>query len=349
VESVNMSRPEKIVVFGGAGFIGSVLTSQLLEEGNEVTVAGRSTREDTGHPRLRYLKGTVTDAQRMMELIDGAAVVYDLSSSLGAKWEEYEEHYVRGTENVARACLAHGVRRLIYTSSTAALYLGASGQQDESAGPDPKPLERAFYSRGKIYAEGVLNRMYKIDQLPAVILRPAAVVGEGGRLIHATLGDLAAETRILGLGSGNTPIPFVLVEDVARALVLAKDAPGIEGKTFNLAGDVRLTAREYVAILRERTYRNFQFFPRSLFSMGAAEYFRWSAKAIMRKNNNVLAAYRDLKSASLTTQLDCSAAKRLLGWKPVSDRQEFIRKAIDIHIKPLPPGDVRLSAPMLRA
>jgi nucleoside-diphosphate-sugar epimerase len=235
------------------------------------------------------------------------------------------------------------VRRLIYTSSTAALYLGRKGRQTEEAGPDSRPLKRAFYSRAKILAEQVLMDHYRKENFPVVILRPAVVVGSGGQLVHPALGERAAETRILGFGRGNHPLPFVLVEDVASALVLAKDAPEIEGKSFNLAGDVRLSAVEYVEILRQKTYRNFQFYPRGIFPMGLAEFTRWSIKALMRRDQNVLAPYRDIQSSTLISDLDCSAAKQLLGWKPVSDRQEFIRRAIDIHIKPLPPGDPRLA------
>ena len=125
-------------------------------------------------------------------------------------------------------------------------------------------------------------------------------------------------------------------------MALAKAAPNIDGLSFNLAGDVRPTAAEYVAMLKKRAYRNFTFFPRSVWWIQAGELSRWSLKKLSSKPDNVLAPYRDLKSMTMSAQLDCSLAKRLLGWSPVSDPEEFFREAIDCHLQPLPAGDLRL-------
>jgi nucleoside-diphosphate-sugar epimerase len=134
----------------------------------------------------------------------------------------------------------------------------------------------------------------------------------------------------------------VLVQDVARALVLAKDAPGIEGKAVNLSGDIRPTAQEYVHILRQRTRRNFRFYPRSLPLMAAWEWALGAIKTIVRKPNSGGPGMRDLKSLTMAADLDCSEAKRLLGWEPVNDREVFFREALDSHLKPFHPGDLRL-------
>jgi nucleoside-diphosphate-sugar epimerase len=163
-------------------------------------------------------------------------------------------------------------------------------------------------------------------------------------LVHGAFGELppASDINILGFGTGKTPLPCVLVDDVARALLLAKDAPGIDGMTFNLAGDVRPSVTEYVQWMREATHRDFRFHPRPVWFIQAGEIARWALKALGRKPNNRLGSLRDLASAGMSAQLDCSLAKKMLGWKPVSDEAEFRRQALLSHVEPPAPGDVRL-------
>jgi nucleoside-diphosphate-sugar epimerase len=340
-----LPQADRVVVIGGAGFIGSRLTRFLLDEGNTVVVTSRSAGKRTSDdPHLFFESVSVSDAEEISRVIEGASVVYDLSMAFGATWEEHKKEVVDSAVNVARACQQHGVRRLIYTSSTAALYMAGSGTITEAAGPDKKPEARSFYCRGKIEAELALMKLHAAEKLPVVIFRPAVVLGPGGMLVHGAFGELppGSDISILGFGMGNTPLPCVLVDDVAKALLLAKDAPGIDGMTFNLAGDVRPAVKQYVQWMREATHRNFRFYPRPVWFIQAGEIARWGLKALGRKPNNSLGYLRDLASATMSAQLDCSLAKKMLGWKPVSDESEFRKQALLSHVQPLPPEDVRL-------
>jgi nucleoside-diphosphate-sugar epimerase len=338
---------DEVVVIGGSGFIGRHLTKQLLDAGSSVTVVGRSAGLHAAqHSALRYVRSNVADADEIADAIEGASVVYDLSMSPSTRWADYQRNYIEGAWNVARACQKHRVRRLIYASSIAALYLGARRRLTEADGPDPKAAGRSFYSRAKIAAEQLLMNLHRTEKLPAVILRPAIVLGPGGMLAHGALGMAFSDTCILGWGRGNNPLPCVLARDVARAMILAKDAPGIEGMAFNLAGDIRPTAEEFVRILRERTLRNFRFYPRNVWAMGASDFLIAMLKVLLRKSgdpeNNNRNSFRDLRSLTMASDLDCSAARKLLGWQPETGRDVFFREAIDVHLKPFDPGDLRL-------
>lgn len=331
---------DKVVVIGGGGFIGRALVRRLVDAGYAVTVVSRSSKSTSGP--VEYLKGEVADAARMLEIIKGARYVYDLSMSLGTKWSDYERDYIGGARNVATACLEHGVERLLYTSSISALYLGSGRKTDERDGYDPYPEKRGFYGRGKIEAERVLLDFHKTRKLNVVIFRPGIVLGPGGMLAHGALGDIVSDIFIQGFGSGTHPLPCVLVDDVADAMFTARNTPGIEGMSFNLAGDVRPTAREYIEQLRRFTGRNFQYIPRSVLKIGAIDRFKWLIKLLVRKADNVCEPYRDYKSLTMSSFLDCTLAKEKLNWRPVSDREEFFRQAIGVHVKPLPEGDLRL-------
>lgn len=332
---------DRVLVIGGTGFIGRVLVAQLLERGCDVRVLAPR----VGCPKedgVVYLQGEVADRESLRRATDGVSVVYDLSLGGGPTWDDYLRDFVQGAQNVAEVCLECGVRRLIYTSTIAALHLAARGKVDESAGTDPKPHLRSWYARGKIYAEQALLRLHRTRNLPVVIFRPGIVVGKGN--INPGIGRWVSPTCCVVAGSGRSPLPLVLVEDVANALVLAKDAPGVDGRTFNLAGNVRLSAAEYIDLCARRSLRNFRLQPQSLFRIQAFWLLVWLGKAAMRSKNNLRLSYHELKTLPQRTSLDCSAARALLGWRPVDDIEEFVRRAIDCHVVPPRPGDLRLSA-----
>lgn len=212
---------------------------------------------------------------------------------------------------------------------------------DETDGTDSQPESRSQYSRAKIAAERVLLEMHREKRLPVVILRPAVVVGPGGLLSHSGLGMWPSPTRCVGRGDGRSPIPFVLVQDVVQALVASIDAPDIEGMTFNLAGDVRFGAREYVKLIAEKTGRDFRFAPKSLVAHQLTEMLKWAVKAVGRKKENPFPSWRDLSSRTLSRQIDNTLAKRHLGWIPTNDPSSFLESAIGPHVRPMKPGDLR--------
>jgi nucleoside-diphosphate-sugar epimerase len=333
-----MRSRDRVLVIGGTGFIGRELVAQLEARGAEVRVLCRHPR--AGNPN--HLYGEVADRASLRAAAHGVSAVYDVSLGGGPTWHDYQRDFVDGAANVAEVCLEHGMRRMIYTSSTAALHLSGRSTIDESAGADPKPERRSWYARGKILAEERLRELHATRGLPVVIVRPGIVVGRGSRLSHPGVGLWRSPTCCAVMGPGSAPLPFVLVEDVAAAMVLAKDTEGIEGATFNLAGDVRPSAAEWVRWAGERSRRNFELVRQSIVGIQAFRTAVWLGKLALRREDNEWQSWWELKTGPQRTQLDCSAAKTRLGWQPVSDEQEFIRRAIDLHIPPIPPGDLRM-------
>lgn len=326
------------LVIGGNGFIGRRLVHQLLESGRQVRVLSRGADPRDNRPGIEFFRGEVARPDTLMAAAKGVPEVFHLATGGGDQWSDFERDFLTGATNVIQACHAGGARRLVYTSSIAALYLGDSGIIQDATGPDPRPELRANYGRAKALAEAVVRR----EAPEAVIVRPGVVVGKGTPVTHSGVGYWASDLCCIGWGEGKTPIPFVLVDDVARAMFAAMTMPGTEGRSFNLVGDVRPTARHYVELLAERSMRRYVFFPRSLARLQAIEIFKWTMKVAARKPGNTFPSFRDLKSRSLRTEIDCSAAKIKLGWQPVSDFNTFVREAIDAHLAPIAPGDLRL-------
>jgi nucleoside-diphosphate-sugar epimerase len=335
-------RHAEVAVIGGSGFIGRPLCRILADSGYQVRAISRggAGRAVDG---IRHLRGDVADAAAMRTATAGAAAVVHMSTGGGNTWADFDRDFVQGARHVAEACLEQGVPRLVYVSSIAALYLGGRAPVTCSTPPDPEPASRSLYARAKIEAERVL-REYRGRGLPLVIVRPGVVMGAGGILTHSGIGYWASDLCCLGWGMGNTPLPFVLVEDVAKALAVCVAMPGIEGEAFNLVGDVRIPAGQFVDLLGRRLRRRFRFYPQPLGKLQALEIAKWLVKCAARKADNPFPSYRDLKSRSLRAPIDCAHAKRVLGWTPNRDPERFLAEAVMPYGSEIWKGDLRLAA-----
>ncbi len=325
-----------VTVIGGTGFIGTQVVSELVDAGLKVAVLARNTRNLPAvfqSERVELHKGDLRNASAVTGAIAGAGAVVNLAHGGGGdSWEAIRNGMVGGAECVARACLAAGTPRLLHISSIACLYLGPQSAPITGATPpDPQAGRRADYARAKALCEGFLMELHAKDGLPVCILRPGLVVGAGTSPFHSGLGFYNNEQHCIGWNLGRNPLPFVLVEDVASAIIAALRAPHIVGRSYNLVGDVRLTAREYLAALAQALRRPLQFHPKFPAALYLEDLGKWSIKALTGRRAP-LPSLRDIRSRGLMAKFDCSNTKRDLGWNPVSDRDVFIARAIGTQI-----------------
>lgn len=215
--------------------------------------------------------------------------------------------------------------------SIVSLYLGP--QPEAVTGctpPNPRAEERADYARAKAACDRMLMELHAEAGLPVVILRPGPVVRKGASPFHSGLGFYNTKQNCLGWNAGRNPLPFVLVADVAAALLVAARAAGIEGRAYNLVGDVRLSAREYVAPLGAALGRPLRFHHALPGQLWGGEIGKWLIKRADGRASP-LPSRRDILSRGLTARFDCSDAKAALGWTPVADRDTFVAQAIGMH------------------
>lgn len=327
-----------VLVIGGTGLIGRPLVETLLASGRRVAVLARNTANlpPLFHDeRVGVIRGDVTEQADLERAMRGVKAVVNLAHAGGAdSWPEVERRIVGGATMVAEACLRTGVERLIHASTIAALYLGDPKAVVTGDTPcDPHPDRRGSYSRAKAYAERELLRMHRERGLPLTIVRPGVVIGNGGMPFHSGIGFYNREQHCMGWNAGDNPLPLVLAEDTASAIALALDNPVAIGRTYNIVGDVRLTAKEYTAELARALGRPLRYHPQSLFWQQGVEIVKWLVKRAIGRSDPV-PSVADLKSRGLAASFDTSDIKRDLGWKPVSDRAEFVRKAIEVHAAP---------------
>ncbi len=326
-----------VAIFGGTGFIGQHLVAALTARGRRVAVMSRSVNN---LPSLFHgdgvgvFRGSIGDANAVANVCRRARQVVNLAhGGGGASRDAIVSAMVSGAETVARAAGDAGVERLIYISSSAALYLGDENEMITAASPsDPKPEQRADYAYAKILSEGAVRAA---SSAPLIIMRPAVVVGAGASPFHSALGAYENDTHCIGWNNGANPLPFVLVEDVAAAIVAALEAPldSIAGKTFNLAGDVRWSARRYTEELALATGRPLKFHPSNAYLLYADECLKYAVKKLAGRAGVAAPSWRDLQSRGMGAAIDTSEEKRVLGWAPCNDETAFRSAAILNHAK----------------
>lgn len=324
------SGPCEVALFGGGGLIGRQVLRRLVSRGAAVRVLLRSTE---GLPDLfreagvQVVQGDAEREEDVERMIRGAKTVVDLVYP--KEGEEIDQRMTEGARRIAESCLRNGVERLVYVSSTAALFAGRRREViTGETSCDPQPLRRSEYSRGKARSERLLLGLHRERGLPVSILRPGIVVGGGAPPFHGAVGQFVDEQHCLGWGPGRAPLPFVLAEDVAKAICLALRSQAALGRTYNLVGDVRLTAREYVAEVGRALGRPLRFHPRRALRIQAVEIGKWLIKRLAGRRDARLPSYRNLRSLGMQARFDCTDVQRDLGWQPVADREEFLRRTL---------------------
>ena len=324
-----------VAILGGTGFIGAHVVRRFVAEGARVSVMARSIGNLPPifrDPAVIVRSGDACSAEDVAAAIGDAPLVINLAhGGGGGSWDQIRNAMVGSAETVAKVCLERKVRRLIHIGSIASLYLGPQSIAIAGATPpDPAMEERADYARAKALCDHMLLRMHATDGLPVCILRPGVVVGEGTSPFHSGLGFYNNDQHCIGWNNGRNPLPFVLVDDVAEAILLASRAAGVEGRSYNLVGDVRLNARDYFAVLGQTMERPLMFHPQAVTALWMVECAKWLVKRVTGRAVP-LPSRRDLLSRGMTATFDCSDAKRDLGWAPVADPAVFRERAILVH------------------
>jgi nucleoside-diphosphate-sugar epimerase len=129
-------------------------------------------------------------------------------------------------------------------------------------------------------------------------------------------------------GEGRNPLPFVLVEDVGRALVAAMETESIEGQSFNLVADTDLTALDYLGALESHARVLFQKFPTPPWKFFAVDLMKWMVKKAVRHPDERRPSYRDWESRTQRAHYDCTKAREVLHWEPTCDRNAIICSGI---------------------
>jgi nucleoside-diphosphate-sugar epimerase len=234
-----------VLITGGNGMLGRHLVAALQGRGDNVRVLALP-EDDTRWLREREVavyRGDVRWPDSLAAPMNGAAAVLHLAGIIGARLpiKDYRAVNVTGTENVCRAALAEGVRRVVHVSSwmVYGMDLGRPAREDFLLTPFPDPN-----SITKAEGELAVQRMISDSHLPAVIIRPGTFFGPGDRLHFGRIADRLRVGKGVIIGRGDNALPFVYVTDVVQGLLLALDCNHAVGQAYNISNDRPLTQQE---------------------------------------------------------------------------------------------------------
>lgn len=245
-----------VLVTGATGMIGSVLTRMLVEAGEDVRILHRtsSSLETLGEVRALVdpVQGDVLDAASLLRAMEGVDEVYHVAAVIGygsrRDWPRLRRVNVEGTANVVNAALASGVRRLVHTSSIAAL-----GRPDDEEAWIDESMEwhasraNTYYARSKHLAELEIHRGIA-EGLDAVLVNPTIVFGIGRAGENTRyLVDQIRQEKLPVAPSGGTN--FVDVEDVAQGHIKAMRV-GKTGERYILGSENLLWREAFEIIAR---------------------------------------------------------------------------------------------------
>ncbi len=258
----------KVLVTGGAGFIGSHLVELLLNHGDEVWVlddlsTGRleNLRAVAENPALHIQEGNVTHHKIVDELVPQVDTVYHLAASVGVKnivdnLVESIENNVRGTEVILKAA-SDNMKRVLLTS-TSEVYGRTNDRpfrEDDDLRMGPTRKTRWSYACSKALDEYLGFAYYHERQLPVTAVRLFNTVGERqtdqyGMVLPTFVRQAAAEKPITIYGDGEQSRCFCHVSDVVTAIHGLMSKPETVGEVYNIGSTQELSMKELAERVR---------------------------------------------------------------------------------------------------
>jgi nucleoside-diphosphate-sugar epimerase len=246
---VGMRIPvKKVLVIGGAGYVGTVLVEELLKRGYAVKVFDRLIYGDQGLQAVRDRVELIVGDMRVMDpsVFEGVTAVVNLGGLSNDPTAEFNptanyEMNTLATERAAKIAKEHGVRRFLFASTCSIYDQGVEDPEadlilDESAAVNP----RAAYSSSKFEAEQRLLPLADETFCP-VVLRKGTLYGYAPRMrfdlvVNTFLKDALTRGRITIHYGGEMWRPLVDVRDAARAYIacLEADEQKVRGQIFNV-------------------------------------------------------------------------------------------------------------------
>jgi len=265
----------KILVTGGAGFIGSHLVDRLLATGHEVYVVDdlssgsiKNIQAHQSNPRFHLTVDTILNPSLLNELIAECDQIYHMAAAVGVKLimnrpVETLETNVKGTERVL-AC-AHRYKKKLLIASTSEVY--GKIMNGDSAIPLVEDADRLMgstrkrrwaYACSKAFDEFLALAYYDEKKLPVVIARLFNTVGprqtgQYGMVLPSFVQKALIGKSIIIYGDGTQSRSFIHVADAVDAMIKLMDRQEAVGQIFNIGTDKEIAIKELAFLVREMT------------------------------------------------------------------------------------------------
>ncbi|HEX2646520.1 MAG TPA: GDP-mannose 4,6-dehydratase [Candidatus Dormibacteraeota bacterium] len=261
----------RVLVTGGAGFIGSHMVDLLLKSGDHVTAlddlsTGRyaNIRHLLDNSNFRFVEASVLDMAKLEREVASADVVYHLAAAVGVQLIvdrplQSMITNIKGTENVLEAAERHRVKILI--ASTSEIYgksqNGPFKEEDDRVLGSPRKL-RWSYSTSKTVDEILAFVYYKELRLPTVVVRlfntiGPRQIGHYGMVVPRFITQALRGEDLTVYGDGTQSRSFTYVGDVVNAMQKLMASSEAVGEVFNVAGHSEITIRDLAQLVIDRS------------------------------------------------------------------------------------------------
>jgi UDP-glucose 4-epimerase len=261
----------RVLITGGAGFVGSHLAEALLARGDDVSVLDdlstgsiENIAHLKSHPKFRYTIDSVTNEPLVAEMIDGCDTVVHLAAAVGVKLIVEQpvrtiETNVHGTEVVLK--IANKKKKLVLIASTSEVY-GKSAivpfKEDADLVLGPTSKHRWAYACSKMIDEFLALAYWKERKLPVIIVRLFNTVGprqtgQYGMVVPNFVQQALADKPITVFGDGTQSRSFTYVGDVVRAVVALINEPRAVGEVFNIGNGREISIANLALLIKEMT------------------------------------------------------------------------------------------------
>ncbi len=298
---------QRILVTGGAGFIGSNLVDRLAP-GNKVIVldnlsTGLISNLEKSKDRITLVRGDILDKGLLKDIVSQVDFIFHLAANVG-NIKSIEDPYfdmevnIKGTVNLLEACLNSNIKRLVYSSSGAIFGEAKYLPIDENHPLNPE----SPYGVSKLAAEKYCFAFHKVHRLPVTALRYFNAYGprhSGSgypNVIAIFFNRIRGGKPLTIFGDGKQTRDFIFVQDIVRANILAATHPAAVGEIFNIATGQGNSVNDLVGIIDQ----------------------------ISGKKNEVV--YADARAGEVKhSRASIEKATRLLGYRPEVDFKEGLR------------------------
>jgi UDP-glucose 4-epimerase len=261
----------RVLITGGAGFVGSHLAEALLSRGDEVYVLDNLSTGSIHniahlkeHARFHYTIDSITNEPLLAELVDRADTVVHLAAAVGVKLiveapVHTIETNVHGTEVVLKH--ANKKKKLVLIASTSEVYgksVEVPFREDADLVLGPTAKHRWAYACSKMIDEFLALAYWKERKLPVIIVRLFNTVGprqtgQYGMVIPNFVRQALAGQPITVFGDGTQSRCFTYVGDVVRAMVALVDEPRAVGQVFNIGNGTEITIADLASKVKQLT------------------------------------------------------------------------------------------------
>ncbi len=311
----------KALITGGSGYFGSLLVKKLLSSGWDCRVL--DINPYNGSKEVDFIQGDIRNIALLLKACESIDVIFHNVAQvpLAKNKNLFNSVNITGTENILKASLKKGVKKVIYTSSSAVYGIPETNPVKENM--TPTPMES--YGKAKYQAEKICKK-YISNELDIVIVRPRTILGHGRLGIFQILFEWIRQgSNIPVLGNGENIYQFVHADDLADAIILSADLR-IKSGIYNCGAEVYGTMRQVLESLCEYSGTGSKVvsvpFGPAILGMKFSSLIGLSP----------LGPYHALMYGR-SMYFDITKSKRELSWKPKYSNNNMFKDSYDWYIK----------------